>query len=83
MELNDRYAGYEHYIEETVNSLNECSTVVNSLQKSTYNPEVVALTYSIQVLIELVADTAALSLNNNINTREQDEQITQIIEYLR
>jgi len=83
MPLDDKYLEYQNIILDTVEALNECSTVVNSLQKSTYNPEMMALTFSIQILIELVAETAALSLNNNINLREHSHSINDIIDYLQ
>lgn len=82
MPLNDKYTGYENYIEDTVEALNACSTVVDSLQRSTYNPEMMALTYSIQVLIELVAEASALALSNNASLRQQDQAINEIVHYL-
>ena len=80
--MADKYTGYEEYIHETVTALNECSTIVGSLQHSTYNPEVMALTFSLQVLIELVADVSALALSNNASMREHNYRINEIVEYL-
>lgn len=82
MPLNDKYSGYEDYIENTVEALNECSTIAHSLQRSTYNPEVVALTFSIQVLLDLLADASALALSNNANLREHEFKINEIVQYL-
>jgi hypothetical protein len=82
MPLNDKYSRYEDYIEDTVEALNECSTIVSTLQRSTYNPEVMALTFSIQVLIDLVADASALALSNNASLREHEFKINEIVQYL-
>lgn len=82
MSLKDKYAGYEDYIETTVELLNSCSTIVDSLQRSSYNPEMLAMTYSIQLLVELVAEFSALALNNHATLRQHDQIINEIIEYL-
>lgn len=82
MSLHDKYAGYEQYIDDTVNALNECSQTVDSLQRSTYNPEVMALTFSIQVLIELVAEASAIALANCANVKEEHRRINEIVQYL-
>lgn len=82
MPLNDKYSEYEDYIKGTVKILNECSTITHSLQGSTYNPEVMALTFSIQLLLDLLADASALALSNNVSLKEHEYKINEIVQYL-
>jgi hypothetical protein len=81
--LDERYNNYQDYIQETVDALNSASETNNSLQRSTYNPDVLALTYCLQILIDLVADNAAMSLTNYVAVQEEHHKVNEIINYLQ